>query len=924
MIFNFSFLIFLIHLIQLNCISFNESQKQDNKNQIKKIYNYMNLFQGRKLSFFEEEKKKVSYWLVDKFGDLLRREVAPIILNRTQNLSESCKNTLYNYLIYDINIEERNNISEYHLRKFFEGASKHKNDLSTYDICMYNNFGIKNDNNSGNFTNSVYFILTLDRSNLKKDNESYRYKKSSTEVEDIFYIKGFCFPQEKINNTDSCSEADYFNVLLQVNNDLNNIMGLNDKDNLTQYSYFVLKEEDYSNGEYFARILPLIILMIQFVIVFFRKIILKFLGLCCFKKEEKKIKERIIDTDENDEEENYLKNKNKDDSDIIRQKKEKKRKSIKYPKWLRVLSKSFNLADNFKELFNFSLNSTEINNDSGLTYIRGLKSFSFIFLIFGLTFFVFINSFSKTYSKSLMNEFLRYFFYIFFFVGLRYSPRIILSCSGYTLSYKYVSYIQKNSSIFGIFKFVLRQIHKYLLFILFFIFERYSLYLLSNSSNNISRPMWSYFHKNILLKPEGGMFLISFIDLTTIYNTDSNKRIEQTLIDYSWLPFNEIFFFIVGVILISIGYKYKWRIDIIILIIILLDFVGKIIYSYFKKTFEGEDYYATLYYYIFDYGKFMMHPLFNLSYFLIGMYFGLINYSVQKGITSLEVGNSNDYKAMVQLENMFIGDNNNKEEDKEEENESKDDESGKEETKEEKQLRAELIQLPFLKSGVRLIEWLKKISIRILGIVITLFLIIFCLSHYIIYYSIIGKEYDSLYEEIKSVNKKNSNSTKLEEGKEKIEDLYKDMDNLLLLSDFITNGVANFIFRIDIDIFVFLIQFLLFILYFKGQNFINDFFCHIFWGVLNKPYFSMIFLANPLILYIFYQSETRIILNFFNMLLYSIICFWIIFLFGSFTYLFYELPYKRLIHNLIYWDEQGEKKEENDEYNLNDNKVKHN
>ena len=86
----------------------------------------------------------------------------------------------------------------------------------------------------------------------------------------------------------------------------------------------------------------------------------------------------------------------------------------------------------------------------------------------------------------------------------------------------------------------------------------------------------------------------------------------------------------------------------------------------------------------------------------------------------------------------------------------------------------------------------------------------------------------------------------------------------------------------------------------------------------------MIFLANPLILYIFYQSETRIILNFFNMLLYSIICFWIIFLFGSFTYLFYELPYKRLIHNLIYWDEQEEKKEENDEYNLNDNKIKHN
>ena len=150
------------------------------------------------------------------------------------------------------------------------------------------------------------------------------------------------------------------------------------------------------------------------------------------------------------------------------------------------------------------------------------------------------------------------------------------------------------------------------------------------------------------------------------------------------------------------------------------------------------------------------------------------------------------------------------------------------------------------------------------------------------------------------------------------------MDNLLLLSDFITNGIINFIYRIDIEIFVLLIQSLLFILYFKGQNFINDFFCHIFWGVLNKPYFSMVFLANPLILYIFYQSETRIILNFFNMLLYSIISFWFIFILGTLSYLFYEFSYKRLIRNLLYWDEREEIKEETEEDDINNDKIKEN
>ena len=129
-------------------------------------------------------------------------------------------------------------------------------------------------------------------------------------------------------------------------------------------------------------------------------------------------------------------------------------------------------------------------------------------------------------------------------------------------------------------------------------------------------------------------------------------------------------------------------------------------------------------------------------------------------------------------------------------------------------------------------------------------------------------------------------------------------------------------YRIDIEIVVILVQAILFILYFKGQNFVNDFFCHIFWGVLNKPYFSLILVANPLILYIFYQSETRIILNFFNILLYSIIGGCIVFLFGTFIYLFFELPFKRLIHNIFSLEDQEDINDNED--NLDINKKKDN
>ena len=80
-------------------------------------------------------------------------------------------------------------------------------------------------------------------------------------------------------------------------------------------------------------------------------------------------------------------------------------------------------------------------------------------------------------------------------------------------------------------------------------------------------------------------------------------------------------------------------------------------------------------------------------------------------------------------------------------------------------------------------------------------------------------------------------------------------------------------------------------------------------------------MANPLILYIFYQSETRIILNFFNVLLYSIISGCIIFLFGIFTYLFFELPFKRTVHTLFNWKELEDVKEDNDDDDDEDDNI---
>ena len=111
---------------------------------------------------------------------------------------------------------------------------------------------------------------------------------------------------------------------------------------------------------------------------------------------------------------------------------------------------------NGSELFNFSLNQTNFNDFNGITYIKGILGLSMFLNIFGLTFFILSNLPTKilgTYQfyHSVINP-----FYILAFIGLRYCPRIIFSCNGYTLIYKFLNFIEHDPN-FCFFKFLILQ-----------------------------------------------------------------------------------------------------------------------------------------------------------------------------------------------------------------------------------------------------------------------------------------------------------------------------------------------------------------------------------------------------------------------------------------------------------------------------------
>ena len=129
-------------------------------------------------------------------------------------------------------------------------------------------------------------------------------------------------------------------------------------------------------------------------------------------------------------------------------------------------------------------------------------------------------------------------------------------------------------------------------------------------------------------------------------------------------------------------------------------------------------------------------------------------------------------------------------------------------------------------------------------------------------------------------------NTKIYDGKE-------DTENHLY--DYYSNTFLKIVLLIDIEIVVYTLHWICFAFYIKGNNFINDFFSNSFWLCLDKSYFSFLLSVNTTILYILPQLDTRINFNFYNIVLYGIISFFVIIVVDIIAYIFFELPLKRLI-----------------------------
>ena len=817
------------------------------------------------------------------------------------NISNECRE-LFKQTFFNES-SDWNQILLFYVKKFVFDSPRNKGDFLDFDNCLdiANDSAIQNtlNNKTINYKNILiepaFVIGILDNKEEKKNN------KNSTFYENYYYISNLCLPFGYRNNTEMCNQSDYNEILHFLNTFFTNVSNINFTALVMNKSNVELKSSDILIG-----LFSILILLIPIIIKLFLII-----SKCIVNKKNKKIAEinKLISNNKN----NKQVNKNelyKGKEYIISNKKE-------IPKWQKLLNEYFAFIKNGNELFNFDLNSTDFNNVNGLTYIKGLIGFSIILTVFGLTFTILINLPMKEYGTWHFQKSIKSFLFFVLFIGYRYSPRVLFSCSGYTLIYKYLCFIKQEKG-FYLLKFIFLQSYKYLLLYFILIIYRFSAHEIIYLFRQLKRPSWKVY--DYYLSNEN--FLTKSLTLLFSFSSSDNDYTEkQNLIYNFYMPINEIFFFLFGTILISIGYKYKLRLDYIIIGIILFCFGLKVILfsAYFYNVREM---YTTTDYYLFDFGTQFVNPLYNLSYFLIGMYFGLINYSIQKGI--IDIYEDNNYKKYIPLKDSqfdnekeeshsdintnLLNNNNNdnknislsknddiKEVIKEnvEDNINKieiNNEINKDNINKTKEYNEQIKDMPFLISPIKFLKFNKERKDSLY------YYIIIILALFIMLFLAISK---TIFSYILSDLNENS------ENKEYMKELS--------LEKTISNDFLNILYLFDVEIIVFISHWIIFILFFKETEVVRKFFNSIYWSFFVKSYYSFILVSVPVILIIFYDSESVIKIHTYNFFLFSFINLIVIFVFVVIFYSIYDLPLKKIFKYCLKKDEIIEEDDDNEE-----------
>ena len=183
-----------------------------------------------------------------------------------------------------------------------------------------------------------------------------------------------------------------------------------------------------------------------------------------------------------------------------------------------------------------------------------------------------------------------------------------------------------------------RQFYKFFLFILVVLFYKFFYYdFVSITTEN---PMWQFIKNSYInkLKPK---YMFSIIFLYFPFYLKANDEIKYDLFDIIIL---EISLFIIFSIVLFLFYKYNFRLDIVLIVLFFVGIVIKItVYLIIFApilTNEDNDIYQDYFYPAkgFTNKKYKLilnNPLYFIPSISLGLFFGLVNYAIQKSAKSI-------------------------------------------------------------------------------------------------------------------------------------------------------------------------------------------------------------------------------------------------------------------------------------------------
>lgn len=814
----------------------------------------------------------------DLFGSLvnfLRNNIAAGVIN-SSNLNETCRKNMNNAYVED-------NTTFYYLKILID-STKNKNDVGSFQDCIFNSYG---DGNQTMLEKLEYVVVNINKENSESKQGLYYENNKAYSIHDYennFFIFGICVVK-------GCNEEEIKEILINGNKQISVL----DSFEKNEVKVFALSKDIFEfRYEDLYLLTPLFLILIQILFTFFPSIPSKIITWCFFKTKKitpdnsldnsNKNKNNLKISNSNDilttnnqtnnntfgdlsnQGNNYMITKNTNTYNNIDKSNESPKTVnhtvVKCNNNFKKIEKIFSLLRNIQDLFliNFTKENIKPTYDfSSLGYVIGIRGIAMFSIIIGYVYLILFESPINIYCKDSYLKLIESLLYNIISTGIRFSPRILFACSGFSLAFKILNYFDKKMKFINeggsedkffdeqnliycqddankerrltdnvtsqnpeklistlhklpfkyLTSFVMKQFHKYLLYVFSLIFFKYCLYTLFAYIGQIG-PMWVFFKRNGIDK-----FSIYHV-LMQIFLLDSIADLSDTDKNFSflfWIIALEIKFFIITSLFFYIAYRRNIRLDMMIAIFIPFVIILKIAFFFIMYYYSTTEFLPLIYYKSNLYSYVSITPFYNYNYYLIGVIFGAINYIHQKSLTLEDIKNTGKNYLIIPLKlyNIFLRFHNSR------------------------RKSPKILMFLFILIGIFL-AFSQKIFIMMMN--------------------------------LKSLNDLNEN--------------------------YFRNFFFNCFYLVDVEIFIIILFIICSGLSRSDNNFLFNILKSNYWIFKNKIYFGFILMMNPLICYIFYQSESRVKIEFFNVLFLSIVCYMNLFILSSLYYIFFDAPFKKL------------------------------